>query len=182
LVSFQEQNPDISIRFLTGERLFRLEYGEAHVAIRAGNVPEQPDNVVQPFRAMKVGLFAHRSYIDKFGKPSGIEDFGNHRFVSHDDMQMRAPFFKWMQAVVPKKAMTFRCLDTNTLTEAILNGAGIGFMGYEDGQKNPDLFEIHPHLDEWDAPLWLVTHVDLHRTPKVQAILKFLKDSVKGAA
>ena len=181
LVSFQEQNPDISIRFLTGERLFRLEYGEAHVAIRAGNVPEQPDNVVQPFKTMKVGLFAHRSYIDKFGKPSGIEDYGNHRFVSHDDMQMRAPFFKWMQAVVPKKAMTFRCLDTNTLTEAILNGAGIGFMGYEDGQKNLDLFEIHPHLDEWDAPLWLVTHVDLHRTPKVQAILKFLKDSVKGA-
>ncbi len=182
LVAFQKKNPDVSIRFLTGERLFRLEYGEAHVAIRAGNVPEQPDNVVQPFKTLKVGLFAHRSYIEKFGKPSGVEDYGNHRFVSHDDMQMRAPFFKWMQAVVPKSAMTFRCLDTNALTEAILNGAGIGFMGYEDGLKNPDLVEIHPQLSEWDSPLWLVSHVDLHRTPKVQAILKFLKDSVKGAA
>lgn len=182
LVAFQKKNPDVSIRFLTGERLFRLEYGEAHVAIRAGNVPEQPDNVVQPFKTLKVGLFAHRSYIEKFGKPSGVEDYGNHRFVSHDDMQMRAPFFKWMQAVVPKSAMTFRCLDTNALTEAILNGAGIGFMGYEDGLKNPDLVEIHPQLSEWDSPLWLVSHVDLHRTPKVQAILKFLKDSVKVAA
>jgi DNA-binding transcriptional LysR family regulator len=182
LVAFQKKNPDISIRFLTGERLFRLEYGEAHVAIRAGNVPEQPDNVVQPFKTLKVGLFAHRSYIEKFGKPSGVEEYGNHRFVSHDDMQMRAPFFKWMQAVVPKSAMTFRCLDTNALTEAILNGAGIGFMGYEDGLKNPDLVEIHPQLSEWDSPLWLVSHVDLHRTPKVQAILKFLKDSAKGAA
>ena len=181
LVAFQKKNPDVSIRFLTGERLFRLEYGEAHVAIRAGNVPEQPDNVVQPFKTLKVGLFAHRSYIEKFGKPSGVEEYGNHRFVSHDDMQMRAPFFKWMQAVVPKSAMTFRCLDTNALTEAILNGAGIGFMGYEDGLKNPDLVEIHPQLSEWDSPLWLVSHVDLHRTPKVQAILKFLKDSVKGA-
>lgn len=182
LVAFQKKNPDISIRFLTGERLFRLEYGEAHVAIRAGNVPEQPDNVVQPFKTLKVGLFAHRSYIEKFGKPSGVEEYGNHRFVSHDDMQMRAPFFKWMQAVVPKSAMTFRCLDTDALTEAILNGAGIGFMGYEDGLKNPDLVEIHPQLSEWDSPLWLVSHVDLHRTPKVQAILKFLKDSAKGAA
>jgi hypothetical protein len=27
--------------------------------------------------------------------------------------------------------------------------------------------------------LWLVTHVDLHRTPKVQALLSYLKKAVK---
>ncbi|WP_341233757.1 LysR family transcriptional regulator [uncultured Sulfitobacter sp.] len=180
LVEFQKQNPEISIRFLTGERLFRLEYGEAHVAIRAGKVPEQPDNVVQPFRALRVGLFAHRSYIEAFGKPSGVEDYGNHRFVIHDDMENRAPFFQWMRAVVPKSAMTFRCLDSNALTTAIRSGAGIGFVGYEEVLDDPDLIEVHPQLPEWDSALWLVTHVDLHRTPKVQALLKFLKDSAKG--
>ena len=46
---FQAAYPDVIIRFLTGDRLFRLEYGEAHVAIRAGAAPDQPDNVVQPF-------------------------------------------------------------------------------------------------------------------------------------
>jgi len=180
LVEFQKQNPEISIRFLTGERLFRLEYGEAHVAIRAGKVPEQPDNVVQPFKPLRVGLFAHRSYIEAFGKPSGVEDYANHRFVVHDDMEIRAPFFKWMQSVVPKSAMAFRCLDSNALTTAIRSGAGIGFVGYEEGLDDPDLIEVHPQLPEWDSALWLVTHVDLHRTPKVQALLKFLKDSAKG--
>ena len=34
--------------------------------------------------------------------------------------------------------------------------------------------------DEWTAPLWLVTHVDLHRTVKVQAFLKFLKAEAEG--
>lgn len=182
LVDFQKQNPDISIRFLTGERLFRLEYGEAHVAIRAGKVPEQPDNVVQPFMPLRVGLFAHRTYIERFGMPSGVEDYGNHRFVVHDDMEMRAPFFKWVQSVVPKDAMAFRALDTKALTAAILSGAGIGFVGYEYGLNDPDLIEVHPQLPEWDSALWLVTHVDLHRTPKVQALLKFLKDSAKAAA
>ena len=33
LVAFQRENPDVTLRFLTGERLFRLEYGEAHIAI-----------------------------------------------------------------------------------------------------------------------------------------------------
>jgi hypothetical protein len=28
---------------------------------------------------------------------------------------------------------------------------------------------------EWQSPLWLVSHVDLHRTPKVQAALAAFK-------
>ena len=28
---------------------------------------------------------------------------------------------------------------------------------------------------EWEAPLWIVTHVDLHRTLKVQSFLAHLK-------
>ena len=48
LAEFQKAHPDVLVRYLTGERLFRLEYGEAHVAIRAGvTAPDQPDNVVQ---------------------------------------------------------------------------------------------------------------------------------------
>ena len=39
---FQVQHPDLRVRYLTGERLFRLEYGEAHVAIRAGAAPDSP--------------------------------------------------------------------------------------------------------------------------------------------
>ncbi|MEO0932024.1 MAG: LysR family transcriptional regulator, partial [Pseudomonadota bacterium] len=35
MVAFQNENPDVNIRFRTGDRVFRLEYGEAHVAIRA---------------------------------------------------------------------------------------------------------------------------------------------------
>ena len=48
LIDFQATHPEVMVRLLTGTRLFRLEYGEAHVAIRAGNIPEQPDNVVRP--------------------------------------------------------------------------------------------------------------------------------------
>src|SRR5690606_20511062 len=48
LTSFQEAHPGLVVRFLTGTRLFRLDFGEAHVAIRAGAAPSEPDNVVQP--------------------------------------------------------------------------------------------------------------------------------------
>ena len=179
LVAFQRENPDVTLRFLTGERLFRLEYGEAHIAIRAGQVPEQPDNVVQPFYQFQMGLFAHKDYIAAFGMPSGVEEYGNHRFVGHDDAQMRAPFFKWMREVVPAHAISFRGLHADALRVAVLEAAGIGFVDLIEGRANPELVEVHPHLPEWDSMLWLVTHVDLHRTPKVQALLSYLKKAVK---
>jgi len=178
LVAFQQAHPDVLIRYLTGERLFRLEYGEAHVAIRAGNAPDQPDNVVQPFVRQRMGLYASKDYVERNGVPKDVADCAKHRFVGHDD-DSRAPFNKWLREKVPEVALTFRSTDGRALEQAIRAGAGIGFFPVSDAPANPDLIEVFPHQEEWSAPLWLVTHVDLHRTTKVQAFVNFLKEHSK---
>jgi DNA-binding transcriptional LysR family regulator len=179
LVAFQQAHPDVIVRYLTGERLFRLEYGEAHVAIRAGSAPDQPDNVVQPFLTQEIGLYASTAYVAAHGKPDGIADFSNHRFVDTDSANTRAPFNRWLREVVPARAFTFRATDARTMEQAVKLGAGIGFLPAWEARSDPDMVEIHPPIEEWAAPLWLVTHVDLHRTTKVQAFLTFLKDRAK---
>jgi DNA-binding transcriptional LysR family regulator len=179
LADFQAEYPDVIVRYLIGERLFRLEYGEAHVAIRAGTVPDQPDNVVQQFEELRIGLFASRAYVEKNGKPATLAAFKAHRFVGHDNEENRAPFEKWLRRTVPLSALTFRSSDTRALKAAISAGAGIGFLPVLEARADPDLVEIHVHQDEWSGPLWLVTHVDLHRTTKVQAFLGFLKERAK---
>ncbi|RLK08091.1 LysR family transcriptional regulator [Ruegeria conchae] len=180
LSEFQQTHPGLIVRYLTGDRLFRLEYGEAHVAIRAGAAPDQPDNVVQPFIAQEVGLFASKGYIARHGKPSSVEDFANHHFVGNDDENSRAPFSRWLRANAPEPAITFRCTNNFCMREAVLAGAGIGFMARWEAARDPDLVEVMEPLPEWSGKLWLVTHVDLHRTTKVQAFLSFLKDQSKG--
>ena len=42
-----------------------------------------------------------------------------------------------------------------------------------------DLIQVMT-LPEWDSHFWLVTHVDLHRSPKVQAVLKALRSGDDG--
>ncbi len=180
LTDFQREHPGLVIRFLTGERLFRLEYGEAHVAIRAGSHPDQPDNVVQPFFRAGVRLVAAPSYIARHGLPQNEADLAAHYFVGRDNPAITPPFMKWVQARVPDSHMRFRTDDNLPLLDAVLAGAGIGFMLDWEYKAHPDLVEVIPMQDEWMAPLWLVTHVDLHRTAKVQAFLTFLKDRAKG--
>ena len=180
LAEFQADYPDLVVRYLTGDRLFRLEYGEAHVAIRAGAVPDQPDNVVQPFFKQKITLFASDIYIRRHGLPEAEADLPAHRFVGADDPNSRAPFFRWMREAIPADNIVFRSGDVHAQRRAIKEGAGIGFMSRLQAREMGGLTEVLPPREDWSAPLWLVTHMDLHRTTKVQAFLTFLKQRAEG--
>lgn len=175
---FQVQHPDLRVRYLTGERLFRLEYGEAHVAIRAGAAPDQPDNVVQKFMKQRMCLVAHEKYVERKGLPKS-GDLSGHGFVSHDSRSSRAPFIQWLGREVSENQIVFRTSDNRSMEDAIAAGAGIGFVPEWELAMRDDLHEVMPSRDEWSVPMWLVTHVDLHRTAKVQAFLKHLKNVVK---
>ena len=58
--------------------------------------------------------------------------------------------------------------------ESVLSGFGIGFMPIYQAHENPNLKQIFPPQSDWFVPLWLVTHVDIHHSAKVQAISKAL--------
>ena len=179
LVRFQREHPGLIVRYLTGDRVFRLEYGEAHVAIRAGNAPEQPDNVVQPFGRLMIGLYASEDYVRRRGRPATEADLADHDLIGGDNEASRAPFNMWLRRMVPAERIVFRIADNLLFRDAVTEGAGIGFMAAWDAARFPNLVEIFPPREEWSAPFWLVTHVDLHRTTKVQAFLKVLKEDAR---
>ena len=179
LVQFQRLHPEVSVRYLTGSRLFRLEYGEAHVAIRAGSPPTQPDNVVQEFQKICIGLYASKDYLAINGTPADETQLARHRFISYDEPQSRAPYHQWLKDNVSLDQVTYRVADDPSMQQAILAGAGLGFMGEKRAENHPELVRVLPSRPEWEVPLWLVTHVDLHRTAKVQTFLKFLKSEIK---
>jgi DNA-binding transcriptional LysR family regulator len=180
LVQFQQAHPGLVVRYLSDERVFRLEYGEAHVAIRAGSVPDQPDNVVQPLMHQEWALYAAPSYVARMGLPADESDLHRHQFVGHDLENARAPFLRWLRANVPAGQIVFRSTDFAAMRQAIVGGAGIGFLSKTEARLYPDLVQVLPPRDEWSGTLWIVTHVDLHRTTKVQAFLTALKQAAKG--
>ncbi|NEY92197.1 LysR family transcriptional regulator [Tabrizicola oligotrophica] len=173
--AYMADYPTVKIRFLTDMRVFRLDYGEAHVAIRAGGAPQEPDNVVQPLMTMKNGLYAARSYVEKYGAPTSEAELAQHRFIGPESPESRAPFYRWLRDKVPAEAISFCITEPAANLEALKAGLGLGFCNTHYAKENPDLVEIMPARPEWSAPLWIVTHVDLHRTLKVQSFLAHLK-------
>jgi DNA-binding transcriptional LysR family regulator len=175
LISFQALHKAVTVRFLTDERLYRLEYGEAHLAVRAGQMPQDPDNVVQRFGQQDCALYASVDYLAEHGRPSEADELVTHRFVGHDNPENRAPFNRWMIDNIPRSQVTFRASDSDVVLQAVQGGAGLGFIPTDVAENEKGLVQVLAPRQEWAVPIWLVTHVDLHRTPKVQAVLDHLK-------
>jgi len=177
LNAFQIKYPNVFIRYLTSDRVFKMEYGEAHIAIPAGPKPQDPDNIVQAFTQFETGLYASANYAKRNGIPKTLAEYPNHNFVGSDNPNSGAPFFAWMRENIPKDRV-FLCTNSQRiLDQAIISGTGIGFMREEDAQQYK-LVEVLAPRDEWRNTSWLVTHVDLHRTAKVQAFLAILKQHI----
>lgn len=177
LNAFQTQYPNVIIRFITSDRIFKMEYGEAHIAIRAGQKPQDPDNIVQPFTKFETGLYASPDYAARKGIPQSPADYPGHSFIGSDNPNSGAPFFIWMRENIPADRISLHTNSQRIMDQAILSGMGIGFMREKDAQRH-DMVEVLPPRAEWRNTSWLVTHVDLHRTAKVQAFLAILKQHI----
>lgn len=170
---FKEQHPGIRTVFLSSQSLAKLEYGEAHVAFRVGPKPSHPDNVVRHYRTTQMGLFASQAYVARAGVPDFQSNISNHHFVGVAGEAERAPFSKWLLELIPDKQITFVANQIHAMDSAVRAGVGIGFAPISDAYNG--LVPIGLPDPSWQTPVWIVTHVDLHRSAKVQAFLNALQ-------
>ncbi|MFM2354717.1 MAG: hypothetical protein RLZZ528_453 [Pseudomonadota bacterium] len=182
LARLQAAHPALVLHHVTDFRVLRLELGEAHIAIRAGQRPQDPDNVVQHLMPLQVGLYASRGYAEKHGLPASEQDLSGHRFIGPDENAPRTPFDRWLATRTETRQIVFRSNDFGSTFEAIRAGIGLGFMLRLLAERDSDLVEALPLSEDWGSGLWLVTHVDLHRTPKVQAAVAALKHDLRAMA
>ncbi|MCX8230890.1 MAG: LysR family transcriptional regulator [Alphaproteobacteria bacterium] len=174
IAAFLAAHPDMSPKFVADEQLVRLEYGEAHVAIRAGPKPQEPDYVVLPFRSIRFGLYAHEDYAREHGLPRELTEFGNHRFIGTLGEVPKLPFTRWMGTNVRAESIALQSSHTRVVLEGVLNRMGLGFVAEHEAALHESLVAaIAPH-GAWSVETWIVTHVDLHRTAKVQEFLRCL--------
>ncbi|MEO1729683.1 MAG: LysR family transcriptional regulator [Pseudomonadota bacterium] len=168
---YQIENPGVRVEHVITENLARLEVGEAHVAIRTGSYEDMDDTVMLPLVCIRSALYAHRSYVDRYGKPKSLSEFRDHRFVSRVVGDERFAPFVWLREHIEPENVVFMSNDLSSKSAAIAEGLGIGFMPILRAEAYSGMVEIFPHNPAWDVKFWLVTHVDIHRMPKVQALL-----------
>lgn len=173
LRAFHDAHPQIDLEFSATLEMARLEHGEAHVAFRAGPKPETLDYVVKLFRRVSFGIYATRDYTEQRGLPE-LHNLSGHTFVGSKSEASRQPYVPWIKANIGEQTKLVEVSDPIAVKAAVKSGLGIGFLAEHEASQDLDLVEIASPSGDWSAPIWLVTHVDLHRTDKVQRFLREL--------
>ncbi len=97
-------------------------------------------------------------------------------FVCWEQNKTPFPFTGWLRKNVPETSKVLISANQGVADQAMLAGMGIGFYPEIYAQKRAYLVQVLARQPDWVVPLWLVTHTDLHRSAKVQALLKFIKN------
>ncbi|MGB3409382.1 MAG: substrate-binding domain-containing protein, partial [Jannaschia sp.] len=115
-------------------------------------------------------------YIKRHGRPTSLDEVGDHVFIGSADEVPRAPFFAWLKKNIPASNIGYQVNEITAARPAVVAGLGIGFSTTWAEADNDEMEMVFEPRPEWNSQLWLVTHVDLHRTAKVQTFVSFLKD------
>lgn len=65
--------------------------------------------------------------------------------------------------------------------DGISNGIGIGFASKSEASKQDGLIEILPPQEPIVAQVWIITHMDVHRTRLIQEFIACLKSCTPQA-
>ncbi len=175
IAQFQKLHPNIQIELASDSRIFKLEFGEAHVSVRPGAQPKDPDYVVQLLQTSQSTLYASASYIKQYGELKSLKHTQGHKFLAAIAPLNNIPMMRWLNDTVDKTQISFRGSDFSSIFDAAEQGIGITCAGCEFAAFRPGLIPLIAPPKEWDNQLWLVTHRDIHHSPKVQAFTQLLK-------
>ncbi len=163
------------LRGCSGWNMARRMWRSAPVPCR-----RKPDNVVQPLTRIRWGLFASTGYAAEQGLPETTAELAGHHFIGSE-------FGSGARAVPP---LAGRAGSGRELyLPRVRHGSdqhgdprcrrGSASCPSPRARATRSWSRCMPTLPEWEVPLWLVTHVDLHRTTKVQAFLQHIKEASK---
>ncbi|MEM6745118.1 MAG: LysR family transcriptional regulator [Pseudomonadota bacterium] len=178
---FQARHPGAHVDLISDDRRLRLDYGEAHVSIRPGAAPREPDNVARALKPLQVALYASADLVARLGRMESRDDQEGRRFIGllTPDRRNRASI--WLEDAVSESRIAFRGPDARSMRDAAL--AGLGVAPLPTLWPETGLEQVLPPQPDWSIPLWLVTHRDSRRMPKVQAFCAVVEEMFgKGRA
>jgi len=180
LAEFRECHPRIELQLLVGTRQRDLSRGEAELAVQSPR-PRHQGLVAVRIGRTAVGLYASRALVgDRRLRVHSVESAkGLPLLVFTAPFQMLQAA-RWFQPLLAAGPIALETNSTHALVEAARAGAGLAVLARFVARGYDDLVAISDPVAEHDV--WLVTHPEFRRDPKVRATSDFLTRIAAGAS
>lgn len=172
--AFCSDHPNVLVNVFAESALTRLELRQADIALRTGPKPNNPDYVVVPFRQVPLRLFGHKGYFAAREIPRNLDDLEAHRLVATKSASGSIDMCDLFG--LRQEALTMITNDPTVARDAVEAGIGLGLLAEPDPAASSLFVDVFPDATAHSVDVWIVTHVDLHRTTLLQTVLRYLRD------
>ncbi len=172
LARFCAKHPDIRIELIVSDRQQDILRREADVAVRMVR-PRQAALVARRLGRIAIGLFAHRSYVERRGLPASMRELRGHAIIGfdRDDRAFRAV---GATLRLDRDAFAFRCDSDIAQLAALRAGLGIGGCQVPLAALDRDLVPVLASEFAFGLDMWLVMHEDLRGSRRVRLLYDHL--------
>jgi DNA-binding transcriptional LysR family regulator len=177
LPDFIARYPGIRIEIAASDSDFDLNRREADIALRATTQP--PEHLVgRQVASLCWWVYGGVTYIERMGRPAGMDELVQHRVIGADAAFQRLPIFAWLQKNVPDDAIVARAGDLDTMAALAREGVGLALLPSD--QHLPDLQRLFPVEPRFTGQLWLLTHPDLRHVARIKAFMEFISERLRN--
>ncbi len=185
LAAFHAAHPGIAIELALSNRTADLGRRDADIAVRMVR-PTQSGLVARRIGASRIGLYAHRDYLARFGEPRSLADLASHCVIGFDRDNSSFRGAGDFARTLTRETFGFRCDNDLAQLAALRAGAGVGGCQENIARRMPELVAVLPSAFHYALEVWLVMHEDLKATRRVRLLFDHLAvgltDYVKGRA
>jgi len=179
LTAFRTLHPQIELQVLVGTRQRNLWRGEAELAVQSPR-PRQQGLIAVRIARTTIGLYASTSLAGagrlRIGAPGSLRGLSLLTYTPSFDMLQNA---RWFQALRASSDVNLTTNSTHALLAAARAGVGVAVLPRFVARQHDDLVAVSDDIAEHDV--WLITHPEFRRDPKIRGTADFLKRIAGGA-
>jgi DNA-binding transcriptional LysR family regulator len=179
LADLRVAHPGIVIELSLSDRMEDLLRRDADIAVRMAR-PTQGALVARHIGPVRLGLHAHRRYVDARGKPAGMAQLARHALIGFDRETASIRALRGLGLKLRRESFAFRADSHLAQLAAIRAGLGIGICQTAIARRDPDLVHVLPNHFAMELDMWLAMHEDLRASLPMRAVLDHLATALAG--
>lgn len=175
LSGFRADHPDIRLDLITASGFLNPSKREADMAVMLAR-PRTGRLVAAKLGDYRLHLYGAKDYCAVRGVPATTDDLFGHSLVGYVPEFLYSPELDYLGEIAPGLEPALRSTSINVQHRLVAGGAGIGVLPAFIAGKDDRLIRL---LDvEIVRSLWLVTHSDVRRLARIEAVARWLRARV----
>ncbi len=173
LDTFHRLHPLLHVELAVTNNRLNLTRREADVAVRPTVNP--PDNLWgKKIAELAFAVYATSSFIKKNSGKSLVE----HDWLGVDEPLSTSQPGRWLRSEIPKEKFFLRADSFIALKMAAEQGLGLALMPCHVGDDSRKLKRLGSPIPELNVGLWILTHADLIRAPRIRTFIDHITTSM----